>query len=368
MAEAPVEAPGVVVVSGPLDYRGSVLHTLQLCRGLRARGLDLRVVTPGGPLEGRFAAGGVPLAVGGFLASRWVDSLRRARFLAQAAEGRPSLVHAQGLGVLALAESIAARSLAPLVVTVHDYPGGPRRVALSPSTRAVITVSEDLRQDLVNRGGVPKGWIRVIPDGVDREAFPLPLARTLPEGGLPVVGVLGRLEPVRGHRFFLDAAAELTQRGVEALYLIAGQGSEAGTLRAQAARLGLERRVTFVGHVTDSREVLGALDVAVVPSTREGFGQILLETMAAGVPVAASGVGGILDLIKDEETGLVVPPRDPGALADAVARLLAEPDLAARMAQRARALVLERYEAKPAVEATLALYRAVRDGREPEEA
>jgi glycosyltransferase involved in cell wall biosynthesis len=150
----------------------------------------------------------------------------------------------------------------------------------------------------------------------------------LPEHA-PLVAVVSRLNHVKGIEYFLEAAAEVGVRFPAAHFLIVGEGEHRTTLEKLAARLGLGPRVRFTGLRVDVAQVLSEVAVSVLPSLSEGFSNVLLESMAAGVPVVATSVGGNTEAIQDGVTGLLVPPRDPRALAGAMGCLLRDPVLAA---------------------------------------
>ena len=141
-----------------------------------------------------------------------------------------------------------------------------------------------------------------------------------PPEGIPVIGALGRLHVNKGFDILLQAAALLRERGMPVKLQIAGDGPEAGTLRTLAARLGLQAEdLTFTGWVTGPADYLAKLDLFVLPSRVEPFGLVVVEAMAAGVPVIASDIDGPRTILKSGELGAMVAPEDPSALADAIA-------------------------------------------------
>ncbi len=158
-----------------------------------------------------------------------------------------------------------------------------------------------------------------------------------------VVGLVARLDHWgKGHREFFSALAALPERyPVEAL--IIGGGRREAEMRRLATELGLAGRVHFLGQRDDVPDLLSALDLFVLPSHSEGVSLALLEAMAAGLPVIASRVGGLPEVVTDGENGLLIPPQDPQALATALERLLADPDLAQKLGANARRHVEENY-------------------------
>jgi glycosyltransferase involved in cell wall biosynthesis len=159
------------------------------------------------------------------------------------------------------------------------------------------------------------------------------------EPGSPIVGVVARLEPEKGHPTLLAAWPAVLAAVPNAYLLIVGEGGRREELEAEVARLGIAHRVVFTGRRDDMPAVTAALDVAVLPSYREAQGLTVLEAMALSRPVVASNVGGIPEMIEDGVTGILVPPRDPDALAAAIVRLLVDHPYADTIAKAGHDLV-----------------------------
>ncbi|HTM11122.1 MAG TPA: glycosyltransferase [Verrucomicrobiae bacterium] len=193
--------------------------------------------------------------------------------------------------------------------------------------------------DIIRRRLIAEGYngekIRVIKNGIDLSRF-----RPKDESGklrqelglyptAPVVVVLARLSKIKGIEYFLEAAAAVAKRFEEARFLIVGDLKDdpayKATLKRQAIRLGLGRRVIFTGFRLDIPEILSEATISVLPChTGEGLSNSILESMGAGLPVVATTVGGNPELVEDGKTGILVPPRDSGALAGAISLLLAD--------------------------------------------
>jgi glycosyltransferase involved in cell wall biosynthesis len=163
------------------------------------------------------------------------------------------------------------------------------------------------------------------------------------EPNAQIVGVVGRLEPEKGHPTLIDAWPRVLRTVPDAYLLIVGEGSRREALEHQVAELGIGSRVIFTGRRDDVPAVTAALDVAVLPSYREAQGLTILEAMALSRPVVASNVGGIPEMVEDGLTGLLVPPHDPEALAAAITRLLVDHSLADMLARAGHDLVHERF-------------------------
>ena len=190
----------------------------------------------------------------------------------------------------------------------------------------------------------------VIELGIDLERFASGKRLFDPDG--PLVGNVARLAEQKGQRTLLEAAAELP--GVK--FAIVGEGELRGELERRTDELGLHDRVLFTGARDDVPDLLATFDVFAFPSLFEGLCLAVIEAQAAGVPVVATPVGGIRETVVDGETGLLVPPQDPQALAAAIRRLLDDRELAGRLAAEARRRVHERFSVQRMVEETLALY------------
>ena len=171
----------------------------------------------------------------------------------------------------------------------------------------------------------------------------------------PLVGIVGRLVPIKNHDLFLQAARRVLERLPGAYFAIVGDGERREELSALACSLGIDHRVRFTGWITDVLPVYSALDALVLSSNNEGLPVSLIEALAAGVPVVATAVGGVIDLLDGGRLGAMVPPDDPGALADAVFAALTDP--ARAVTDETRAAVARRYGIRRSAEQTGALYQ-----------
>jgi glycosyltransferase involved in cell wall biosynthesis len=188
--------------------------------------------------------------------------------------------------------------------------------------------------------GVPAARVEVIPNGVSVDRF-----SPRPFGARPVTTILtvANLRPEKAHEVLLAAAAQLSPRYPQLQVVVAGDGPRAAELRTLAHTLGIEGRVNFLGHREDVPALLALADAFVLPSRSEAFPNGAIEAMAAGLPVVASRVGGLLDLIDEGRTGLLVPPDDPAALARAIEGLILSPARAEMLGAAAREEVTRLY-------------------------
>jgi len=177
--------------------------------------------------------------------------------------------------------------------------------------------------------------------------------------GGPVISIIGRLEAVKNHRLFLESARRVLDHKRDARFWIVGEGELRPKLEALARRLELGPAVSFLGYRTDIGSVLKASEVLVISSSYEAGPRVLCEGFALAKPVVATAVGGIPELLRDGETGILVPPNDPEALAAAILRLLEDRGLSARMAAAGRRRLLAWRENESPTAALAELYREV---------
>ena len=186
---------------------------------------------------------------------------------------------------------------------------------------------------------VPEHKIAVIPNGLDFAPYQAPSRRPR----LRKVTMVANLRPEKGHDVLIDAAVEVLRRFPDAQFELVGGGTELQALLARAESRGVLHAFTFLGHRDDVPERLADADIFVLPSRSEAFPNGVLEAMATGLPIVASAVGGIVELIHDGTTGLLVPAGDAAALADRICRLMNDAAFAARLGGAARDEALARY-------------------------
>jgi glycosyltransferase involved in cell wall biosynthesis len=319
-----------------------------------------------GWLRGRCEASGIETHI--VRLARKVDVGWLRTFARMVRQSNVKLIHAHEFGANTYG-AIAARMLGvPLVATVHGRQYFPDRATRRAAYRilshitTVVAVSEDVKRLLVEVTGAAERRIRVVHNGIARWTPPAPdeIARRRAALGIGaderIVGVVGSLYGVKGHRYLLDAAPQILRTQPATRFVIVGRGERETELRAHAVALGLGERVRFLGFRTDVRDLLSLFDVFALPSLSEGLSIALLEAMAAARPVVATRVGGNPELITDGETGLLVPAGDSPRLADAVTRLLQHEREARRLGENAMHRVTRRFGVDKMVEGYQAIY------------
>lgn len=349
----------VLLLAGRFEVRGTSAYTLRLARHLREHGIEPVVVTPDASILDPGTRIDLPLREypslhlpgwGRFVLQNVVHDCRT---------DPPDLIHVQSRGLLPLGMRLARRLDRPLVVTLHDLSRTHERIRIDRGRPArFLAVSESVKYDLLAQLDVSPRDITVIHSGVD----PLTEIRTLPvldPGHVPVVGTAAPLEPIKGLHYFLGAAQRVVAAGRNVEFLVSGSGPEEFNLRRMTRELGLVETVTFAAGMHDFRTSLAATDVFCLTSLSQGIGTIMLEAMSLAKPVIATGVGGVYSVIRDGETGFVVPPSDSAALAERILALLDDPARARAVGEAGRELVHQQFGVGRMVERTAQVYREV---------
>ncbi len=354
---------------------GAENHLLTLLSGLQARGHETRLlllVEPGRPAEEVVAAAqvrGIPTERVPIYAD--FDPTLLVRLTRRLRAFRPDVAHTHLLH--ADLHGIPAARLAgvPVVITSRHNDDAFR---VRPGIRQVnrwlwgrvdagIAISEAVARFTVDVEDAPPDRLVTIHYGlppaspVGRETSRADLRAAL---GLPaetlLAGTVCRLVEQKGLPYGLEAFARIAGRFPAAHLVLTGDGPLRGALEAQAAALGVAERTHFLGWRAETAPIFAGLDLFLMPSLWEGFGLVLLEAMAQGVPVVGSAVSAIPEVVVDGETGLLVPPRDVAGLAEALAALLGDPARRAAMGAAGRARLETHFTPSRMVDETLALY------------
>jgi glycosyltransferase involved in cell wall biosynthesis len=288
-----------------------------------------------------------------------------ARLAAYIREHNIQIVHSYGFYSNVFAIPAARLAGAKVIASIRDtceiLTPWQRRVQKGICRLAdyILVNAAAIRRALIDQG-YKADRIRLIPNGVVAFGETRNGAGLRAELGVPpsarIVLVSSRLNRMKGLPFFLEAAAVVAARLPDVYFVIAGDGAERKKLEEYAVDLGIGRRVLFAGFRTDVPDLLSQAALSVLPSLSEGLSNSLLESMAAGVPVVATRVGGNPEVVDDGVTGLLAPPRDSIALAHAMLDLLDNPDLAARFGAAGKQRIARLFSVERAVRETERLY------------
>src|SRR5881296_1245118 len=261
--------------------------------------------------------------------------------------------------------ALAAKSLGLPVVRSRHVSIAIRSALVYRLADRIVTSGEAVRA-LVVAAGIPPERVVAIPPGVDTTRFHPAVSGAAVRGelrlgaGEPLVGLVANIRGSKGHNVFLEAAREILTAAPRARFLIVGDGVGYEEVRRRVSALGLGERVTMTGFRRDIPEVMAALDVLVLPSIRsEATSQVIPQALAVGTPVVATTVGGSPELVRDGETGRLVPPADPHALAGAVLEILGDPARARAMGRAGQAAVAAGLTLDASMTRTTAVYRAL---------
>ena len=361
--------PPLLLVADSLDVGGAERHVVNLAAALVRSGWRVTIAcSVGGALATDARAAGVkvyPLI--GFLVKRRVDARYAWRLALLARRGGFGLVHAHMFASSVAAAAAATLAQLPLVITEHSEAGwrSPRARWFSRQAYAraatIIAVSDGIRDRLITVDGVPADRVSTIHNACASRAelsssMPPWLGPDSPTG--PVIGVVARLQAEKGVRYFVEAAARIAVEAPSARFVVIGDGPLRASLTALADELGLARRMLFAGFCLDASALIRYLNILVVPSLSEGTPLVVLEGMFAGVPIVASNVGGIPEQVRHEREALLIRPGNSEELADAVTRLLREPQLASMLAETARRRARESFAPDILLPDTETIYRA----------
>lgn len=374
----------VARVIARLNIGGPAQHTILLTAGLdRARFVTTLITGVVGPAEGDFtqvarARGVSPIVIPELgRAMRPLHDVRALLSLVRLFRRlQPDIVHTHTAKAGTLGRVAARLSRVP--VAVHTFHGhvldgyfspavtrfflGIER-ALARRTDRLVTVSPRLRAELLRMGIGRPEQVDVIPLGLDLERFgrvgardPALRASLGIASGAPLLGIVGRLVPIKDHATLFEAMALLHAHNPPVHLAVLGDGEERARLVVHASRLGLAERIHFLGWRTDLETILPELDMVICASKNEGTPVAIIEAMAAGVPVLATDVGGVADLVTHGATGWLVRPGEPPALAHAIRHLLDDAGLRARLAAAGRPAALEQHGVDGLIRRIEALY------------
>jgi glycosyltransferase involved in cell wall biosynthesis len=229
----------------------------------------------------------------------------------------------------------------------------------------VLTNASPIRDALIREDGFSPGKVRVIHNGIDLDRFRVPRQKMFPElgTGKRIVLVGNMHSDIKGHPWLIAAAPVIVREFPDTRFVFVGDGSQRSQLEQQTENLGLKQNFVFLGRRSDVPDILASCDIAILASKAEGLPNAVLEYLAAGLPTVVTNVGGNVEVIQDEMTGLLVPPQDSQALGNALLRLLRDPALAARLARAGNENVRRNFSFERLIEETDRLYTELLERR-----
>lgn len=346
----------VLFLAKELSCRGTSIYTLTLAEELQRRGHKVKVICGGGILVDRFAKRGIPVSVYEPILEPWTELFRTTRILDMVKDYGTDLIHIQTPYLADLGARLAGKLRRPYLLTFPHVKTFQKRLKIGHKwMRGVITLTESAREHLVNETHIPKEMIRIIYAGVNLK-YLKQFSPADESDHKTVVGIIGPLEEWRGHKCFIEAAQAVLRQNAKVQFLIIGEGPLEDELRKQSRNLGINKSITFMAGLTDYYNVLPKVDIFVFPILQMGMGMTILEAMGCGKPVITSAIGDIYRLIKEGETGFLIPPNDVRTIKDKLLNLINNRILAREVGIRARQFVKANFPVEKMVEQTLQLY------------
>jgi glycosyltransferase involved in cell wall biosynthesis len=349
-------------------WRGGQNQVMLTVMGLRAAGHRAMLVAhPSGELRRRADEGLELVALAPDHELDLKAGWRLSRLLSRVT---PDVVHAHDPHAVAMASvalSMLTRATPPRLVASRRVDFRLKRNSFSRWKYRQVDLfiaSSDAIRDLLLQDGIDPSAVVTVHEGIDAERMAnlepanVHEAFWLPHGA-PLIGNVAALVPHKGQRHLIDAMPLVIREVPDARLVILGEGELRPTLEQQVKHLHLEKHVVLPGFRPDVLALIKGFDVFVMSSETEGLGTSLLDAMAAGKPCVGTSVGGIPEVIADGETGVLVPPRDPPALAGAIIRLLKDAELSQRMGRAGLARVVEQFSVERMVAGTLEAYGRV---------
>ncbi|PIP19908.1 MAG: hypothetical protein COT38_02645 [Candidatus Omnitrophica bacterium CG08_land_8_20_14_0_20_41_16] len=271
------------------------------------------------------------------------------------------IVHARSRVPAWIAYFACRRTNAVFITTCHGYYKKHPFSYVMGWAKRVIVLSNVIARHMIEAFAVPHERIRLIPRSVDLEKFKY--SRPDKRRGREFnIGIISRITPIKGHLYFIKAMAKVAKVVPSLKVWVVGDAQKSHEaykeeLHVLTRRLGLDHCTEFLGTQKNIPEILSHLDLLVLSTTtHEAFGRVIIEAQAAGVPVVATEVGGVVDIIENNKNGLLVPPADPSSMAEAALRIFRDPQLASNLSEAAITRVREKYNVELMVENTLKVY------------
>ncbi|MEZ6046307.1 MAG: glycosyltransferase family 4 protein [Planctomycetaceae bacterium] len=353
----------VLLLAQRFELRGRSRYTMRLCNAFSEQKIAFEVITSDAHLlnpedierwhisEYRH----LDLPFWGYIVQRLIER--------DLHDEPPDLIHVQSGSLAEFGLNLAEALNRPCILTIQKHVNG-KESWLREVERfdRIIAVSQDVKRSFQEHARYPSHLLSRIHNGVPIPEVNLETDLLNPTR-VPVIGIAGPLEKVKGIPYFLGAAQKLLAEKYDVEFIVAGAGPEEGNLRRLANELKLTRHVTFATNLRDLSTPLKAIDIYCLPSLQQGLGTIMLEAMSMGRLVIATNVGGVDSIVQNGETGWIVPEADSQALASRIIDALDHPDVSRKIGMAGRAFVRENFSVEQMVEKTVSLYHQVLDSK-----
>lgn len=360
----------ILLLTTHLNKGGIGVYTVNLARHLKSRGIGVTVASGGGNLESVLASSGIRhvnvniKTKSEFGPKVWAALPRLVRL---AGREHFDLVHAQTRVAQVLAHFTQKFTNVPYVSTCHGFFKHKRlaRKILPAWGEKVIAISKSVRQHLIEDFSLPPGKVTLIYNGIDLERYlstgkdeSLMERIGLSRGDI-VLGNIGRISPVKGLKYLISAFKEIASKNDKVKLLIVGEGPEEELLKKQVEKSGISDKVLMTSREEPVEKYFAVLDIFCLPSLSEGLGFSLMEAMASGKACVASDVGGISELIAQNEDGILVPAASSEALTKAFQALMLDEPLRKRLGEKAREKAKKNFSIEEAIDRTIQAYQEV---------
>jgi glycosyltransferase involved in cell wall biosynthesis len=350
---------------------GIASYTVNLARALKAKGENVYVASSGGELTERLKENGIPYIDLGIktkseLNPKLIKAILYLRKYVR--KNNIDIIHAQTRVAQMVSFFVSKLTDIPYVSTCHGFFESelPKRL-FGLWGEKVIAINDIVKEYSINTLKIKKAKIEAILNGIDIVYFSKgfsneelsQIKESLGLKNFKIVGTISRLVPIKGIEYFIEAANLIIKERMDVGFIIVGNGPHKEELEKRVKAHKMEDKVKFIEAAVDTRPYLNAMEVFVLSSIQEGLGLSIAEAMASGKPIVATEVGGVSALIKNEETGLLVPGRSPAALKSAIIRLLDDRTLSDALSKNAKEFARINLHMADMADKTLAVYKKV---------
>lgn len=358
----------ILLITTHLNTGGITSYLLSLAQSLKRRGHKVFVVSAGGNCEGLLKSYGVEHVNLGFRTKSEIDLriyLKLSHLKEFIVKNNVDVIHAQTRVTQVMGYFLSKITKRPLITTCHGFfkPRFSRRI-FPCWGEAVIAISKPVYSHLLKDFHVPSQKVYLISNGIDCDRF-MPVTEEIRQqkrrqwnisSSLRVIGIIARLSDVKGVDVLLKTMPFVIEQHPDTLLMVVGEGPEKERLLTLAQSLNLNDRVRFESIVNQTADLLPVFDIFVMPSRQEGLGLAVMEAQASALPVVASYVGGLVDLIEDGRTGYLVSPENPKALAQKIIEVLKDMVKAKQIGLAAREVICHKFSSEQMAKATEEVY------------